>query len=59
MKDSFEPNDVVRIKTGPMKDLFRVFERWLPDQERVRILLRLIGYEPAVEIHCSLIEEVA
>jgi transcriptional antiterminator RfaH len=59
VKHHFEPNDVVRIKTGPMKDLLGVFERWLSDHERVRILLRLIGYEPAVEIHCSMIEKVA
>ena len=59
VKHHFEPNDVVRIKTGPMKDLLGIFERWLSDRERVRILLRLIGYQPAVEIHCSLIEKVA
>jgi transcriptional antiterminator RfaH len=58
-KHHFESNDVVRIKTGPMKDLLGVFERWLSDSERVRILLRLIGYQPAVEIHCSMIEKVA
>jgi transcriptional antiterminator RfaH len=59
VKNRFEPNDLVRIKTGPMKDLLGVFERWLPDHERVRILLRFIGYEPAVEIYCSMIEKVA
>ncbi len=59
IKNHFEPNDVVRIKTGPLKDLLGVFERWLSDGERVRILLRLIGYQPAVEIHCSLVEKVA
>ncbi len=55
----FEPNDVVRIKTGPLKDLLGVFERWVSDGERVRILLRLMGYQPVVEVHCSLIEKVA
>jgi transcriptional antiterminator RfaH len=59
VKNCYEPNQVVRIKTGPMKDLLGVFERWLPDHERVRILLRLIGYQPIVEIHCSMIEKVA
>ena len=59
VKNRFEPYDDVRIKAGPMKDLLGVFERWLPDHERVRILLRLIGYEPAVEIHYSMIEKVA
>jgi transcriptional antiterminator RfaH len=59
VKHHFEPNDVVRIKTGPMKDLLGVFERWLSDSERVRILLNLIGYQPAVEVHYSMIEKVA
>jgi len=59
VKDHFKPNDVVRIKTGPLKDLLGIFERWLSDSERVRILLNLIGYQPAVEIHYSMIEKVA
>jgi transcriptional antiterminator RfaH len=59
VKHHLKPNDVVRIKTGPLKDLLGIFERWLSDSERVRILLNLIGYQPAVEIHYSLIEKVA
>ena len=59
VKHFFEPNDVVRIKTGPLKDLLWIFERWLSNRERVKILLNLIGYQLAVEIHCSMIEKVA
>lgn len=59
VKHHFEPNDVVRIKAGPMKDLLGIFERWVSDSERVRILLNLIGYQPQVELHCSMIEKVA
>jgi transcriptional antiterminator RfaH len=59
VKHHFEPNDVVQIKTGPLKDLLGIFERWLSNSERVKILLNLIGYQPAVEIHCSMIEKVA
>jgi transcriptional antiterminator RfaH len=59
VKSHFETNDVVRIKTGPMKDLLGIFERWVSDSERVRILLSLIGYQPVVEIHHSMIEKVA
>lgn len=55
----FEPNDFVRIKSGPLKDLSGVFERWVSDSERVRILLNLIGYQPAVELHYSMVEKVA
>jgi transcriptional antiterminator RfaH len=59
VKCHFEPNNVVQIKVGPMKDLLGIFERWLSDGERVRILLSLIGYQPAVEMHYSMIEKVA
>jgi transcriptional antiterminator RfaH len=55
----FEANDVVRIASGPMKDLLGIFERWVSDSERVRVLLNLIGYQPAVEMHYSMIEKVA
>ena len=55
----FKANDVIRVKSGPLKDLIGIFERWVSDTDRVRILLNLIGYQPAVEIHCSLIEKVA
>jgi transcriptional antiterminator RfaH len=59
IKQNFKANDVIRIKTGPLKDLLGIFERWVSDNERVRILLNLIGYQPAVEIHYSMIEKVA
>jgi len=59
MKQDFKPNDLVRIKTGPLKELLGIFERWVSDDERVRVLLNLIGYQPAVEIHYSIIEMVA
>jgi transcription antitermination factor NusG len=55
----FEANDRVRIKSGPLKDLLGIFERWVSDSDRVRILLNLIGYQPAVEMHYSMIEKVA
>ena len=58
-KSNFQPNDVVRIKSGPLKDLNGIFERWMSDGERVRVLLNLIGYQPAVEMHYSMIEKVA
>lgn len=56
---SFEKNDVVRVRTGPMKDLLGIFERWISDTERVKILLNLVGYRPTVELHYSLLEKVA
>ena len=59
VKQNFKANDVIRIKTGPLKDLLAIFERWVSDSERVRILLNLIGYQPSVEMHYSMIEKVA
>ena len=59
LKYHFQANDMIRIKTGPLKDLLGIFERWISDSERVRILLNLMGYQPAVEIHYSMIEKVA
>ena len=59
LKSHFQANDVIRIKTGPLKDLLGIFERWMPDGERVRILLSLMGYQPVVEIHYLMIEKVA
>jgi len=49
----------VRIKTGPLKELLGIFERWVSENERVRVLLSLIGYQPAVEMHYSMLEKVA
>jgi len=59
VKGDYRPNDVVRVKTGPLKDLLGIFERWVSDSERVRILLNLIGYQPSIELHYSMIEKVA
>jgi len=59
MKHDFKPNDLVRIKTGPLKELLGIFERWVSDDERVRVLLNLIGYQPSIELHYSMIEKVA
>ncbi len=56
---SFEQNDLVRVRSGPMKDLLGIFDRWVSDSERVRVLLNLVGYRPMVELHYSLLEKVA
>ena len=59
MRHDFKSDDVVKIKIGPLKDLLAIFERWVSDSDRVRVLLNLIGYQPAVEMHYSMIEKVA
>ncbi len=54
-----EPNDIIQIKSGPLRELIGVFDRWVSDSERVRVLLNLIGYQHTVELHYSLLEKVA
>ncbi len=58
-KHDYKSNDLIRIKAGPLKDLLGIFERWVSDNERVRVLLNLVGYQPSIEIHYSMIEKVA
>ena len=52
-------NDPIRIMSGPFKDLLGIFDRWVSDSERVRVLLNLIGYQPNVELHYSQLEKVS
>jgi transcription elongation factor/antiterminator RfaH len=58
-KFALQQNDTVRVKSGPFRDLLGIFETWLPEKERVRILLNLIGYQPQIELHFSMVEKVA
>ena len=51
-------NDCVRIVSGPFKDLLGIFDHWVSDSGRVRVLLNLIGYQPKVELHYSQVERV-
>ena len=51
-------NDQIKINYGPLKDLLGIFERWVSDSGRVKVLLNLIGYQPQVELHYSQVEKV-
>ncbi len=53
-----KPEDPVRIKAGPLRDLIGIFERWLPKEGRIRVLLHLLGYETGVELEYSQVEKV-
>jgi transcriptional antiterminator RfaH len=53
----FEAGDLVRIKSGPMKDLYGVFEAWGSDEGRVRILIEMVNNKAKVVMHSSLIEK--
>jgi transcriptional antiterminator RfaH len=53
----FAPGDVVRIKSGPMKDLQGIFEEWGSDEGRVKILIQMVNNRAKVVMHSSLIEK--
>lgn len=53
----FVPGDLVRIKSGPMKDLYGVFEEWGSDEGRVKILIQMVNNRAKVVMHSSLIEK--
>ncbi len=46
----FKPRERVVVRSGPFKDIHGIFERYVDEGERVRILLSLIGYDASVEL---------
>ncbi|UCE39024.1 MAG: hypothetical protein JSW00_07325, partial [Thermoplasmata archaeon] len=53
-----KPQDTVKIKEGPLRDLIGVFDRWMSKEGRIRVLLSLIGYQTSVQLHYSQVEKV-
>ena len=53
----FKANDLIRIRSGPFRDLKGIFERWVSDEGRVCILLNLLNSDTKLEIHYSQIEK--
>ncbi len=49
----FSPQESVYIRSGPLKDLYGIFERYVDELGRVRILLSLIGYQASVELEAE------
>jgi len=54
----FNAKDPIRINSGPFKDLMGIFERWVSEEGRVRVLVDLLSYSPNVELHYSQIEKL-
>ena len=50
--------DPVRVRSGPFKDLVGIFERWVSDEGRVRVLLSLLNYNAKAELHYSQLEKL-
>ena len=53
-----KPDDSVRVKAGPLRDLVGIFERWLPKEGRIRVLLSLLGSQTSVELDYSQVEKM-
>ena len=53
----FKAKDLIRIRSGPFRDLKGVFERWVSDEGRVCILLNLLNSDAKLEIHYSQVEK--
>ena len=54
----FTPHESVVVRSGPLKDLYGIFERYVDNNGRVRILLSLIGYEASVELEAEQLGKV-
>ncbi|MHB8894643.1 MAG: transcription termination/antitermination protein NusG [Candidatus Geothermincolia bacterium] len=46
----FKPQEFVVVRSGPFKDVHGIFDRYIDEGGRVRILLSLIGFDAAVEL---------
>ncbi|MDY6863214.1 MAG: transcription termination/antitermination NusG family protein [Thermodesulfobacteriota bacterium] len=53
---NFKKNDLVRVKSGPFKDILAIFDHWISDSERVCILLKLINAQIRVTLPAQVIE---
>ncbi len=54
----FKAKDRIRIRSGPLRDLMGIFERWVSDEGKVMVLLNLINYDAKVELHYSQVERM-
>jgi len=50
LEDELKEGDIVRITSGPLKDLAGIFQKKMSNNGRVRILLSLIGVDVPVQI---------
>jgi len=59
LEDEMKEGDLVRITSGPFKDLTGIFQKKMSDSGRVRILLSLIGVEVPIQISQRQIKKAA
>jgi len=54
----FRRHEKVAVRSGPLKDLHGIFDRYVDEGGRVRILLSLVGFSAAVELESEQLEKV-
>jgi transcriptional antiterminator RfaH len=54
----FKAKDRIRIRSGPLRDLIGIFDRWVSEEGRVKVLLDLLNYDARVELHYSQVERI-
>ena len=54
----FEPQERVVVRSGPLKDIHGIFDRYVDEGGRVRILLSLIGFAAAVELESEQVSKL-
>jgi len=57
--EDLKPGDEVVIKDGRFKNLCGVFERGMPDADRVRILLNTVSFQAHVVVNRALVTKVS
>lgn len=58
MRLDVKPGEEVKIKSGPLKDFIGIFERKMPVQDRIRVLLHVVGSQVSVNLPESLVERI-
>lgn len=54
----FHPRESVVVRSGPLKDVHGIFDRYVDEGGRVRILLSLIGFAAAVELESEQVSKL-
>jgi len=57
--EDLQPGDAVVIKDGRFKNFCGVFEREMPDADRVRILLNAVSFQAHVVVNRALVSKVS
>lgn len=58
-RSTFQKHDVVRITEGPFRDMLAVFDKHMSANERVQVLLTMLGRTSRVQVDVQSLEKVS